>query len=233
MLVPAFAVLWFGGVASHWGFGGGARAEHAWLASLFLFVAGLIVMLGARTRGASAALVGVALLGFAVEAVGVSTGFPFGDYDYTDALRPRLLGVPFVMGFAWMVLAAHAAGLVARLRLPAWLGVLAAALWTTAVDLIIDPLAANALGYWRWSGAGSYYGIPFTNFAGWFVTGLVAFGLFGRRLAPNFWASVVGSAIVLFFTLVALAHSLHYASLVGLVLCAAQLLVISFERRRD
>src|SRR5918912_3267587 len=49
------------------------------------------------TRGprAAAALVATATLGgFAVEAVGVATGFPFGTYDYGGPLGPKLLGVP-------------------------------------------------------------------------------------------------------------------------------------------
>jgi uncharacterized membrane protein len=36
------------------------------------------------------ALAVVALFGFAVEAVGVRTGFPFGEYTYTGVPRPQL-----------------------------------------------------------------------------------------------------------------------------------------------
>src|SRR3954454_20835073 len=56
------------------------------------------------TRGprAAAVLVGAATLGgFAVEAVGVATGFPFGVYDYSGELGPRLLGVPLIIPLAW------------------------------------------------------------------------------------------------------------------------------------
>jgi putative membrane protein len=134
------------------------------------------------------------------------------------------------MGFAWMALIAYARELFSRTCLPAWLEVGAAALWTTAIDLVIDPLAANQLGYWRWSGAGIYYGIPFTNFIGWFVVSLIAHGLFRRRLGRNFPALVVGFAIVLFFTLIALANSLLIAALIGFALCVAQLPIIALTR---
>lgn len=220
----AFAVLWAGGVATHWLGDDDARAGQGGIASLFLFLAGLIVLLGARTRSSVLALGAIALVGFAVEIAGVRTGVPFGDYSYTGELRPRLFGVPLVMGFAWMALVAHAREVCARWRLPFPAEALAVALWLTAVDLVIDPLAANVLGYWRWSHAGNYYGIPATNFAGWFATGLVAYALFGRRLGANRWARVVGFAIVLFFSLLALAHSLLPAACVGFALCAAQLL---------
>lgn len=227
--VPAFAVLWAGGVAAHWR--GGARAEEAWLASVFLALAGLIVLLGARTRRGALALAGVALLGFAAEVVGSNTGLPFGPYRYTEALRPRLFGAPFVIGLAWMVLVAQAWSIVAPLGLRRPLAVLLGASWTTAVDLVIDPLAANQFGYWRWEQGGLYYGIPATNFAGWLLTSLAALGLFAARLEPGFWPRAVGLATVLFFTLAAAAAGLRLPALVGLALCAAQLLAAEGRRR--
>ena len=218
--VPAFAVLWVGGVASYWR--GGARPEEVWLASVFLALAGLVVLLGAPHARGALALAGVALFGFAVEIVGANTGLPFGAYGYTDALRPRLFGAPLVIGVAWMTLVAQSWSLVAPLALRRAPAVLIAAALTTAVDLVIDPLAANQLGYWRWERGGLYYGIPATNFAGWLLTSLAALSVFARRLEPTFWARAVGLAITLFFSLSAAAHGLTLAALVGFTLCAAQ-----------
>jgi uncharacterized membrane protein len=217
--VLGFAVLWVGGVASAWL--GRARGDEGRLASLFLLLAGLVVLLGARTRRDASALGAVALLGFAVEAVGVRTGFPFGAYAYTGVLRPQLLGVPVVMGLAWMALVAYACDFARRLRLSPRLATVFAALWTTAIDLVIDPLAANHFGYWTWARGGAYYGIPFTNFAGWFVTALLACGVMTKHARPNFWARFVGTATLLFFAANALAHSLPLVALLGLALCAA------------
>ena len=221
--VPAFALLWAGGVVSYWR--GGSRAEEVWLASVFLALAGLLVLLGARTRRGALALAGVALFGFAVEVVGANTGLPFGAYRYTDALRPRVFGAPLVIGVAWMALVAQSWSLVVPLRLTRMLGLLVAATLTTAVDFVIDPLAANQLGYWRWERAGIYYGIPASNFAGWLVTSLAALAVFSRWLEPSFWARAVGLAVTLFFSLAALAHGLWLAAAVGFALCAAQLLL--------
>ena len=211
-------MLWVGGVASAWL--RPARADEGWLASLFLLLAGLVVLLGARDRGNALALAAVALLGFAVEAVGVRTGFPFGAYAYTGVLQPQLLGVPLVMGFAWMALVAFACELAGRLRLRAWPATVFAALWTTAIDLVIDPLAANRFGYWTWTHKGAYYGIPFVNFAGWFVTALLACGFMMRHARTNFWAAFVGASILLFFAANALAHSLPPVALLGFALSA-------------
>jgi putative membrane protein len=221
--VLAFTVLWVGGVASAWL--GRARGDDGLLASLFLLLAGLVVLLGARARKDAAALGAVALLGFAVEAVGVRTGFPFGAYAYTGVLRPQLFGVPVVMGFAWMALVAFACDLAGRLRLPPWRATVLAALWTTAVDLVIDPLAANHFGYWAWAHEGAYYGIPFTNFAGWFFTALLACRVLVAHARTNFCAGFVGTAILLFFAANALAHSLPLVATLGLALCAARVAV--------
>ncbi|SCL68378.1 carotenoid biosynthesis protein [Micromonospora peucetia] len=54
---------------------------------------------GPRT---AAALVAVATVGgFAIEALGVATGFPFGSYDYSGELGPKLAGVPLIIPLAW------------------------------------------------------------------------------------------------------------------------------------
>lgn len=219
--LAVFAVLWIGGVASAWL--GVEREDAGRLASLFLLTAGVVVLLGERTGRGVLRLACVALLGFAFEAVGVRFGVPFGSYVYTEALQPQLLGVPFVMGPAWMVLVAFASDAAWRLRLRGWKAVLFAALLTTATDLVIDPLAANRLGYWRWEEVGSYYGVPLFNFAGWFLTALVACRITGAR--ENSWAGFIGAAILLFFALLALAHSLPYVALVGFALCLTRLLM--------
>jgi putative membrane protein len=228
--LAVFAVLWVGGVASAWL--GVEREDAGRLASLFLLTAALVVLLGERTRRGVLSLACVALLGFAVEALGVRFGVPFGRYVYTEALQPQLLGVPVVMGPAWMVLVAFAQDAAGRLRLRGWKAVVFAALLTTATDLVIDPLAANRLGYWRWEEAGSYYGVPLVNFAGWFLTALVACRVMGTRARENVWAGLTGAAIMLFFALLALAHSLPYVALVGFALCLARFLMTRLSSLR-
>ena len=228
--VPLFGVLWVGGVLSQWL--GGTRSDEGLLATLFLLTAGLIVMLGEGTTKGISRLVAVALTGFAFEAFGVRFGLPFGEYDYTGVLRPQLLDVPIAIGVAWMVLVAFASDFAGRLRLRTWLAVAFAALLTTATDLVIDPLAAGRLGYWKWAHGGVYYGVPFTNFVGWFVTALVAAGILGVRCRKKFWAAFVGTAIVLFFSLNALAHSLIPVALIGFGLCAARLILAARSHTR-
>jgi uncharacterized membrane protein len=47
----------------------------------------------------------------------------------------------------------------------------------TAWDLFLDPQMVGE-GYWAWVRRGVYRGIPLSNFAGWFLTGLGIMALF-------------------------------------------------------
>lgn len=231
-LVFAYAVLWAGG-AGHYLFVGAVAAEQSWLASAFLAVAGGIVLCTTTSRADFLRLAAVAAFGLLVEWCGVRYGWLFGRYAYTGVLRPTLLGVPVVMAFAWMTLVAYVQQVRLCLKLPAWAGALVAAAWMTAIDLVIDPLAANQLGYWRWVERGAYYGIPAHNFVGWFAASLPIFALLRREAwRPNFWHRLTGASIVLFFTLIALSFHLWAAAFAGFLLCAADAL-LSAKRGRQ
>lgn len=227
-LAVAYVVLWLGGVG-HYLFIGAVAAERNWLASAFLTVAGLIVLLTASSRGDVMRLIIVAGFGLLFELCGVRVGLPFGRYAYTGVLQPTVFGVPVVMAFAWMVLIAYVQQMLRRLNLQMWFGALVAAAWMTAIDLVIDPLAANQLGYWRWVAGGNYYGIPWSNFAGWYVCSFLLFVTFRQHWQANLWASLAGVSIILFFTLIALSFHLYTAALIGFGLCAVHFLVF-FER---
>ena len=221
--VALYSVLWLGGVGQHM-FGGPARNEHDWMASLFLMLAGLIVLLGTRAASEFAGLLGVAVGGFVIEVIGVRSGLPFGSYIYTAVLQPQVFGVPVVMAFAWMVLVAGIKQTLQGSGLARWLEVLLAALWMTAIDLVIDPLAANLLGYWHWRSKGNYYGIPATNFAGWFLSSLLVFAVLNVGWGRNVWSRWLSLSIVMFFTLIALAQQLFVVSSIGFALSGIQIL---------
>lgn len=121
---------------------------------------------GARRTLRLAVLIGV--LAWGVEAVGSSTGFPFGAYHYTKVLQPQVLGVPLVIPLAWLMMLPPAWA-VARLitgRYGTLAFILISALAFTAWDLFLDPQMA-AWGFWVWEQPGGYFGIPWVNFLGW------------------------------------------------------------------
>lgn len=119
--------------------------------------------------------------GFAVEQLGVHSGFPFGRYQYSNSLGTRVGGVPLVIGLAWPMLAWPAAVVAHRLaRTPVaqvLLGAWALATW----DLFLDPQMVAA-GHWRWRHPSPHLpgvaSVPLTNYAGWLGVSLVmSFGL--------------------------------------------------------
>jgi uncharacterized membrane protein len=159
-------------------------------------IIGLLVATSAveavEERGArrAALLLGSAgAVGYAVEVVGVATGRPFGHYSYTRKLGPGWRGVPFMVAASWASMARPAwiaAGRATRGRGRLARAVVAAA-GLTAWDVYIDPRMSRE-GWWTWPGGGRYEGVPAGNFAGWFATALVAYGLWtalGEDLAER------------------------------------------------
>lgn len=147
-------------------------------------VAHATVSRGARTG--AGVLLGTAATAVAFESVGLATGVPYGQYSYSDDLGPTLLGVPFLVPLAWLMMAWPSRLLAARLtravrpgrRRPARVAVAAAVF--AAWDVVLDPQLVQA-GYWTWAHPQpSLPGIdtvPLTNLAGWLLAGLVLMAL--------------------------------------------------------
>ncbi len=132
----------------------------------------------ARTAGI------IAIFTFFIEALGSTTGIPFGHYDYTSLLQPQLLGVPLLIPVAWLMMLPPAWATVAFLRQKRngetkkqslrrqSLFVILSALALTAWDLLLDPQMV-AWNLWVWDEPGGYFGIPWQNFLGWFLTAVI------------------------------------------------------------
>lgn len=118
------------------------------------------------------------LVSLGSELLGTSLGLPFGEYRYTDSLGPKWLGhVPLVIPLSWFFMAIPSYA-VAHAALPsrATARVLMASLVLLSWDLALDPAMSRATAYWVWGEAGEYYGMPWLNLFGWYVTGLALMG---------------------------------------------------------
>lgn len=223
LLFTGYGFFWLGGVGAYWILGA-PPAHVSWTAPLFLGLAGAIVLVTSAPRDLPRMFL-CGAVGFIAEIAGVHTGFPFGAYSYTQALFPHIAGVPIVMLSAWIVLLTYIYEMLRECPWPRWLRTGTAALWMTAIDLVIDPLAAGPLDYWTWFSPGYYYGIPITNFVGWFLVSLAAFAVAGTTWRVNPPARWVGLSIVLFFVCVAFAKGLILAGVIGLALCGVHAVV--------
>jgi uncharacterized membrane protein len=154
----------------------------------------------------------VAILGWAAEALGSRTGFPFGNYSYTDAMQPQLFRVPLLIPLAWLMMLPPAWGvaqaissrLSSRLQTPAFIALSAFAM--TAWDLFLDPQMV-AWGLWKWHNPGGLFGIPWSNYLGWLLVSalitLLFTGLFTGFIRPRqlFAAHLPTAPLLLIYTI--------------------------------
>jgi putative membrane protein len=202
-----------------------------WTAPLFLLLSGAIVLTTSGLSEIQFLLLG-GTMGFMAEVAGVHSGVIFSGYWYTDVLAPQLINVPLVMIFAWIVLIGYVRQMLRGCSCSRWLILFFSAAWMTAIDLVIDPLAAGVLGYWRWLENGFYYGIPAHNFLGWFAVSLVIFSSLRGQVQKNPWAQHTGLSIILFFTVLAWIYGLVLAGVMGVVLSILHVTVAEANRLR-
>jgi putative membrane protein len=145
----------------------------------------------------------------AFENLSIMTGFPFGWYHYSDAMGPKLFLVPLLIGPAYFGVG-YLSWTLARAILGDEDGRLAGLLSfaTPAIasfimvswDLTIDPRMSTITGSWMWHNGGRYFGVPLSNFLGWYLTVYVffqCFGLYARRQfatytkVPGYWATAL------------------------------------------
>ena len=230
VLLISYAVLWCGGVASYL-FWGGPTAGSGWTAPAFLFLAALLT-LRLTLPGWRRQLLAAGVIGMAAEFAGLNWGYPFGSYSYTGVLHPSVLGVPVAIGCAWLILFAYVRQMLGWFKIAGWQRAVSGAFWMTALDWVIDPLAAGPLRYWSWTDAGWYYGVPAGNFAGWFLVSLILFLIFRQSPGRDRRVAYAGFSILLFFTLIAFRHLMIGPMMASAVLLALHLLLLHVRPRR-
>jgi uncharacterized membrane protein len=118
------------------------------------------------------------ILSLGAELMGTTTGIPFGAYQYTTLLGYRIAGhVPFPIPLSWffmiysaLVICGCVLGARNDLRTRVRWAVVAGVI-LTAWDVAMDPAMSNATKHWIWSTSGVYFGMPLTNWFGWWATG--------------------------------------------------------------
>jgi len=168
---------------------------------LLLFVPFSLIH-GIRRYGAKALLIFLAetlVVSNFFENLSISTGFPFGHYHYTGS--PQLIDVPiqigpiyFGLGYAcWLVASTLLDAADARLGPRAGPGrkinvvalpMLAAAMMAV-YDLGTDSIASTVSKDWIWERGGGVFGVPFTNYLGWWLTTYIFFQIFALYLARS------------------------------------------------
>jgi bisanhydrobacterioruberin hydratase len=179
-------------------------------------------------RRALSSLLALSVFAYAIESLGVATGFPYGRFFYGEALGPTVAGlVPFLLPVSYVPLVLGA--VAAAWGGPRLLHVAFSALILVWMDTVLDP-GATSLGFWVWPGGGAYYGVPASNFAGWLLSGALAAALLltaGRWSEPPRPGLLDSAAIsTAFWTAVA-----AFSGIVLPVLLGIALLVFLLTRR--
>jgi putative membrane protein len=144
-----------------------------------------------RVRGIVVFAVLCLVIGNVFENVGVMTGFPYGHYYFTAGMGPKLFAVPILLGLAYVGMA-YLSWTLARLILcdleQPCMGTrvvilpLLAAFIMLAWDLSQEPVWSTILRLWIWRDGGVYFGVPLSNFFGWYFCVYVIFQLFAFYL---------------------------------------------------
>jgi len=182
--------------------------------AVFAFIHGAVRY---RRRGVLAFLVICLVVSNILENTSILTGFPFGHYHYTSG--PKLFLVPLFIGPSYFA-TAYLAWVVATVligdvrRESSWFTTIAVPVIASAAmvmwDLTFDPTASTIKQFWIWEQGGGYFGVPLTNYVGWFFTVYVflqLFALFLRFLgaadpearplpAPYYAQAVISYAVV-------------------------------------
>ncbi len=156
-----------------------------------------------------------------VEALSITTGFPYGFFTYGSKMGWRLGGlVPWTVPFAWVPLVVGAVAISAKVVPRGAARFVLAVLLLVFTDLLLDPVAVK-LGFWSYTSPGSYFGVPLSNFIGWVVSGAIGVFLLNQMLRGKQMGNLATKgfiAILIFWSAAACTLGLYLPLLVGCAL---------------
>ena len=153
-----------------------------------LIVTAFVFIHGARLYGWKNILVFVAitfLFSWCLESLSIATGFPFGNYYYTGLgkigevpwiIMPGYLSMGYLSWLIAHILTSHFDSKIegSKVLLLPFIASFVMVTW----DVIMDPIMSTIQGEWVWPSGGFYFGVPLTNFFGWFLTIFVIYLVF-------------------------------------------------------
>lgn len=127
---------------------------------------------------------------FAFENLSIATGFPFGFYHYSSSLG--IMTVPLIIIFAYFAVGYLSFTLAnvltdqyekklqgKQIFLVPFIAAFLMVMW----DLTIDPISSNLQHMWMWTNPGAYFGVPISNYLGWFLVVYIFFQIFSLYLS--------------------------------------------------
>ncbi len=136
--------------------------------------------------------------GFAIEVIGVNTGFPFGQYSYGNALGIKVANTPLIIGLNWLMLIYAGTVFMHQFKLKRSIKIVVVAVLLLLYDFLLEPVAVR-FDMWHWNTGN----VPLSNYISWFVIAifLTAVLFVERKKIINPLASYILSGQFIFFIL--------------------------------
>ncbi len=187
----------------------------AYSGQVYILLGTLAALAHSAPRFGAGRALAVALVASAValssELGGTNIGLPFGPYHYTEMLGYRIMGdVPYPIPISWYYMLYGSLAICARLLATddsnggRWKWALVAGAFLTAWDVAMEVQMTNVTPvHWAWDLAKVpawvpawlvtplFYGMPISNWIGWYVTGVIVSRLMLAIVPPSTWARTV------------------------------------------
>ena len=137
-----------------------------WVNLTITFIIGLLFF-ESKFKNIVIALFIAAVIGMFSEAIGVNTGYLFGNYTYGSDLGIKIFQVPFTIGLLWAGLNVSAKNFASKFSKNPWLIAVLASIIMVVFDIVMEP-AAMELNFWNWT----HNTIPIFNYVCWFFVSL-------------------------------------------------------------
>lgn len=113
-----------------------------------------------------------------LESLSLLTGVPYGEFSYSIIIGWKIFGLtPWTVPFAYIPLILGATSFSSRIVNKDWRLVLVSTFLLVATDMVLDPVSVF-LEIWHYKNGGIYYGVPWSNFFGWVISGAIGSTLF-------------------------------------------------------
>ena len=121
----------------------------------------------------------ILVISWSYETLSIKTGFPFGHYHYSEHFYGPWVGVvPFMIMPAYFAMG-YMSWTIGHILLDKWdtaiegwdliLLPAVASFIMVMWDMCFDPVASTIQGHYIWHEGGSYFGVPFSNYLGWYL----------------------------------------------------------------
>ncbi|TFG29502.1 carotenoid biosynthesis protein [Candidatus Thorarchaeota archaeon] len=160
-----------------------------------LTVTAFVIIHGIRFYGWKTMLIFVVitfLLSWSFESLSIATGFPFGNYYYTGlgkigevpwVIMPGYLSMGYLSWLIAHILTGHFETKIdgSNMLVIPFIASFVMVMW----DVVMDPIMSTIQGEWVFPGGGFYFGVPLTNYFGWFLTIFLIYLVFALFLSKQ------------------------------------------------